>query len=108
MFDYFFGIEMINNDYKKTLNTILKFELTNRKKILIYTSLALIALINLDMDELDMCIKKLKSFGSSDFHSFAVNPLSCLNTLHTFFKYGIVEKDALVGLTQLSFNPPGR
>jgi len=106
IFDYFFGIELINNDYKKTLHTLLKFELSNRKRILIYTALSLIAVINLNMEDLEDHLKKLKSFNKSDFQSFAVNPLHCMDTMFHYFKYGIIKKEALVDLTKLSFNPP--
>lgn len=106
MFDYFFGIELIDDDYKKTLNTLLKFELSNRKKVLIYTSLAIIAIINLHMDEAEGYIKKLRTFSHADFNSFAVNPLACLETLYYYLKYGVVKKEALTQLTRLTFHPP--
>ncbi|MEN0056476.1 MAG: hypothetical protein AAGC65_22550, partial [Mucilaginibacter sp.] len=42
LFYYFLGVEYINLEYKKTLQTLLKFELTNHKKILTYTALAMV------------------------------------------------------------------
>jgi hypothetical protein len=106
LFDYFFGIELINNDYKKTLQTLLKFELSNRKKILVYTALGLVATINLNMDDLDDILKKLKGFNMADFQSFAVNPLHCLDALFHYFKHGVVKKEALTDMTKLAFNFP--
>ncbi len=106
LFDYFFGMELISNDYKKTLNTLLKFEISNRKRILIYTSLSLISIINLEMDDLDMYLKKLKTFSASDFQSFAINPLNCIDTIFSYLKHGVIKKAALVELTKLQFNPP--
>jgi hypothetical protein len=106
MFDYFFGVELIDAEYKKTLQTLLKFELSNRKKILVYTSLAIISVINLNLEELKGYLQKLNSFNITDYQSFPVNPLLCLETLYNYLKHGIVEKSALVELTKLTFNGP--
>lgn len=106
LFDYFFGVEFINADYIKALQTLLRFELSNKKKILIYTSLAAIAVIQLDMNKLEGYIVNLKSFPLEDMQSMALNPLHCLETAFYFLKYGIVKKEALAELTSFYFNPP--
>lgn len=106
MFNYFFGLELINSSYNKTLKTLVKFELANRKKILVYTALGINALINLNIKELEFYIGKLKAFSVIDFQSFAVNPLSCLDALYHYLKFGTIKRDILVQLTKLSFNSP--
>jgi len=104
LFNYFFGLELIHINYHKTLNTLLKFELSDRKKILIYTYLGIGAVVKLDMAELESLLLKLKSFPVDEFQSFIVNPLNCLDTLYHYLKYGIIKKDALRELTTLCLN----
>ena len=106
MFDYFFGLELVNTSYKKTLKTLLKFELTDSQKILIYTTLGVIAIIKAELNELKECILKLKSFGKHNYQHFVVNPLDCLETLYHYLKYGTIKPELLHDLTKLSFNPP--
>jgi hypothetical protein len=105
LFDYFFGLELINSDYKKFLHVLLKFELSNRKKILVYTTLSVIAAIQLDINELESGLNKLKSFPKAEYESFPVNPLNCLDAVYYHFKYGIIKTEALGDLTKLYFNP---
>ena len=104
-FDYFFGMELVNNQYKETLYALLKFELSAYQKIIVYTTLALLGVITLDIDELELNIKRLKSYNNVLVNNFAVNPLTCLNALYHFFKYGIVLKEALEELTEFYFQP---
>jgi hypothetical protein len=105
LFDYFFGLELINSDYKKFLHVLLKFELSNRKKILVYTTLAIIATIQLDLNELEADLSKLKAFPKAEYESFPVNPLNCLDAIYYHLKYGIIKTEALADLTKLYFNP---
>lgn len=106
MFYYFFGLEFINLEYKKTLNTLLRFEMSNRKKILVYSSLTVISLINLDLNEANNYITKLKSFTKDDFLAFPINPLKCLDAIYSYFKSGIIKKAAIIELTKFCFCPP--
>jgi hypothetical protein len=106
LFNYAFGVEFINADYKKALNALLTFKLSNKKKILVYTGLAIIAVIQLDINKLEGYLSNLKSFSQEDLQSLAINPLSCLETIYYFFKYGIVKKEAFTELTRFYFNPP--
>jgi len=106
MFYYFFGLELINPEYKKTLNTLLRFEMSNRKKILIYSSLAVISLLNLDLNEANNYIIKLKAFTKDDFQAFPINPLKCLDAIYSYFKTGVVKKAAIIDLTRFCFYPP--
>lgn len=104
LFDYFFGLELINSDYKKFLLVLLKFELSNKKKILIHTTLAIIATIQLDLNELEISLTKLKAFSKAEFETFAVNPLNCLDAIYYHLKYGIIKTEAMTDLTKLYFN----
>ena len=106
LFAYFFGLEFINTDYKKALQTLLKFNLSNQKRILIYSALAVIAVIQLDINKLEEYLFNLKSFSQEDLQSLNINPLSCLETIYYYFKYGIVKKEAFTELTHFYFNPP--
>ena len=106
LFNYFFGLEYINTDYKKTLQTLLLFDLSDKKKILVYTSLAVIAVIQLDINKLEEYLAELKGFLHDDLQSFAINPVSCIETIYYYLKYGIVKKEAFIELTKFYFNPP--
>jgi hypothetical protein len=106
LFYYFLGLEFINTDYKKTLQTLLKFELSNHKKILTYTGLAITAILQLDMTSLEGYLTKLNNFSPEDYQQFTISPLNCLTTIHYFFKYGIIKKDFFINITRFYFNPP--
>jgi hypothetical protein len=104
LFDYFFGLELINSDYKKFLQVLLKFELSNRKKILIHSTLAIIAAIQVDLNELESNLTQLKAFPKAEYESFGINPLNCLDAIYYHLKYGIIKTEALTDLTKLFFN----
>jgi hypothetical protein len=106
LFYYFLGLEFINTDYKKTLQTLLKFELSNHKKILTYTGLAITAILQLDMASLEGYLTKLNNFSPEDYQQFTISPLNCLTAIHYFFKYGIIKKDFFINITRFYFNPP--
>jgi hypothetical protein len=106
LFNYFFGLEFINVRYKETLLTLLKFNLSNRKRILIYSALAMSALLRLDMGALAGYINKLKSFPAEDYSKFAVNPLKCLEALCGYLNLGLFKKDIFIDITRFYFNPP--
>jgi hypothetical protein len=106
LFNYFFGLEYINTNYKKTLRNLLLFDLSVKKKILVYTSLAVIAVIQLDINKLEEYLDILKDFEQDDLRSLAINPVSCIETIYYYLKYGIVKKEAFIELTKFYFNPP--
>jgi hypothetical protein len=106
LFDYLFGLEFINNDYAKTLHTLLKFELSNKKKIMVYTGLAAISVIGLEMNKLEEYLKIMGSFGTVSYYEFSVNPLKCINTIYQYLKYGIINKEFFKELTRFYFRPP--
>jgi len=103
LFDYFFGLELINNDYKTALLTLLKFDLTIKQKITVNTSLAIIAVIQLDMNELEHAINQMNKLPADEYYAFPIDPLSCLDAIFHFFKFGFIKKDALADLTKASF-----
>ncbi|MCC8425836.1 hypothetical protein [Mucilaginibacter sp. UR6-11] len=104
LFDYFFGLELINSDYKKFLHVLLKFELSDKKKILIYSTLSIIAIIQLELNDLEMSLTQLKAFPKAEFESFSINPINCLDAVYYHLKYGIIKTEALSDLTKLYFN----
>ncbi|WP_184544603.1 hypothetical protein [Mucilaginibacter sp. FT3.2] len=106
LFYYFFGLEFVNLDYKNTLKTLLRFELPNNKKVLTYTALATISILQLDIAGLEDSLKKLRSFSPDAFQHFDINPLHCLDAIYQYMKYGIVKTDFFAELTQFYFNPP--
>lgn len=106
LFNYFFALELIDISYKKTLYTLLQFNLNKRKRALIYTALALSAIVRLDMPELDDSYKKLKSMPPEAFSSFAVNPLSCISAVYTYLNSGIVHKSLFIELMRFYYHPP--
>ncbi|WP_183561327.1 hypothetical protein [Mucilaginibacter sp. SP1R1] len=106
LFYYLLGIEFINADYKKALQSLLKFELSDHKKILTYTALAITATLQLDMASLELYLVKLNNFSSESYLEFTISPLDCLTSIYYFFKYGIIKKDFFVKITRFYFNPP--
>jgi len=106
LFDYFFGLEFISADYTKTLHTLLRFDLSPRKKIMLYSGLAMIAAMQLDANRMEGYLANLKAFPQSVFAGFAINPLNCLETVYYYLKYGIIKKEAFAELTHFCFNLP--
>ena len=106
LFNYFFGLEFINTDYKKALKVLLSFNLSTKKKILVYSGLAIIAAMQFDINKLEEYLLGLKSIPQEEFQQLAINPLSCLETIYYYFKYGIIKKEAFAELTKFYFNPP--
>ena len=106
LFDYFFAPELLNKDYRNTFKNLLRFDIPDNKKILIYTALGIISAISLDIDELYIYMVKLKSFSTIDTMYFNINPSECIDTIYHYLKYGIIKKDALTTLTHLCFSPP--
>jgi hypothetical protein len=82
------------------------FDLSAKKKILVYTSLAIIAIIQLEMNKLEEYLVILKGFDHNETNALPVNPVTCIETIYYFLKYGIVKKEAFVELTKFHFNPP--
>jgi hypothetical protein len=99
-------LEFICADYTKTLHTLLRFELSAKKKIMIYTGLAVIATKRLDLNKLESCLASLNAFPQEELQTFAINPLNCLETVYYYLKYGIINKEAFTELTHFYFNPP--
>lgn len=106
LFDYLFGLEFINHDYAKTLHTLLKFELSDKKKILVYTALAAISVLRLEMNKLEEYLKILRGFGAVNYYEFSVDPLKCINAIFQYFKYGIIDKEFFKEITRFYFRPP--
>jgi len=104
LFNYFFGLEFIDIGHKQNLLTLLKLKLFDHQKILVYTGLASIAIIEFNMVELETSLKRLKGFSSESFHSFMIDPLHCLDAIHQFLKYGAIKKDFFAELTRFYFN----
>ena len=106
LFDYFLAPELLNKNYQNALKNLLRFDIPDSKKILIYTALGIIAAISLDIDELYIYMVKLKSFSAIDTMNFCINPAECIDTIYHYLKYGIIKKEALKTLTHLCFEPP--
>ncbi|WP_461451699.1 hypothetical protein [Mucilaginibacter sp.] len=106
LFDYFFAPELFNKDYQETLKYLLKFNISDKKRILVYTALGILSALNLELDELYIYLVKLKSFSTIDTLYYAINPTHCLDAIYHYFKYGIAKKECMAGLTHLCFSPP--
>lgn len=105
MFNYFFGLEFISLQYEKTLQTLLKFELTNEKQILVRCSLAIISVLRMDLKAVNNQIASLRKIPQIDFFQYPIDPLNCLDTIYHYLKYGIIKKEALSEITKFCFNP---
>lgn len=102
-FDYFFGLELININYKDTLYTLLKLDLTDRQKITVYTALAISAAIKLDLNEMENAILEMSKLPLAGFYTFPIDPLTCVDAIFHYFKFGFVKRDALQELTKAMF-----
>lgn len=105
LFNYFFGLEYISLQYEKTLQTLLKFELTNEKQILVRCCLAMISILKMDLTAVNTQLTSLRAIPQIDFFQYPIDPLGCLDTIYHYLKYGIVKKEALSEITKFCFNP---
>lgn len=103
IFDYFFGLELINTEYKTVLQTLLKFDLNDKQKITVYTSLAIIALVQLNLNGLEQCIIQMSKLPADKYYDLPVDPLSCLDAVYHYLKFGFVKRDALADVTKAAF-----
>ncbi|OJW13839.1 hypothetical protein [Mucilaginibacter sp. 44-25] len=106
LFNYFFALELIDTNYKKTLYTLLQFNLNKHKRVLIYTALAMSAIVRLDMAELEDSYHKLKSMPPEAYSSFAINPLSCIGAVYTYLTTGVIKKSVFIELLRFYYKPP--
>ncbi|MFD0765564.1 hypothetical protein ACFQZI_11940 [Mucilaginibacter lutimaris] len=106
LFKYFFGLEFINVVYNKTLDSLLKFGLSNRKRIMVYTALACSAIMRLDVADMALYIDKLSKIPAEDYNRFAINPLKCINALYAYFTHNEISSEVFEDLTKFYFNPP--
>ncbi|MFD0793489.1 hypothetical protein ACFQZX_07655 [Mucilaginibacter litoreus] len=106
LFNYFFGLEFINVHYKKTLYTLLKFNLATRKQILIHTALSMVDILSLNLLQLEAHLVKLRGFTPENYNQFAINPLYCIETIYSYLKNGEIKKEAVRNITRFIFNPP--
>ncbi len=105
LFSYLFGLEYISPQYEKTLQTLLKFELSNDKQILIRCCLAMISVLKMDLKAIDAQLNSLRRIPQIDFFQYPIDPLNCLDTIYHYLKYGIVKKEAMAEITRFCFSP---
>lgn len=103
-FNFFLSLQYITPDYEKAICTLLQFDLNNRNKILINTTLAIISLFNLNADKAEKYMYEISRLPDIDREGFIVNPLNCLDTIYSYLKYGIVKTEALQEITHLYYN----
>jgi hypothetical protein len=105
IFNYFLGLEFINPEYKKTLSALMNLGICYRGKIKLHCSLAIIAIIEMDINHLEEQLNHLRKFSAEELQVFPINPLVCLETIYYYLKYGIIKREAFVLLTKFYFNP---
>ncbi|SDR88602.1 hypothetical protein SAMN05216490_0130 [Mucilaginibacter mallensis] len=105
-FDFYLGLELINLNYPKALNILLNHKLSTEKQILVYSNLAIISIIALDLNGLEKYINRMSAFSSEDYIGLPINPLSCFKAIYSYFKYGVIKNDCFDDITQFCFNPP--
>lgn len=106
IFNYFFGYEFVSLEYEQALKELLNLNLNDTLKIWINTCLSIVYIIQLNSEALEERIKLLRRFPDDAFADFPINPLYCIETTYSYFKFGIVTKKALVQITRFLFNGP--
>lgn len=106
LFHYFFGIEFISPEYEEVLQQMLTLDLEDSSKVWIHTALGIIAIVQLNSSGMEKSITALRNIPQHAYNSLPINPLSCIEALYTYLKYGIVKKEALIQITHFYFNPP--
>lgn len=104
IFRYFFGYEFVSLEYEQALKDLLKLNLNETLEIWINTSLAITYIIQLNSEALEGVIKALRRFSDDAFASFQINPLYCVETIYSYFKFGVIPKRALIQITRFIFN----
>ena len=104
IFNYFFGYEFISLEYEQALKDLLKLNLNETLEIWINACLSIVYIIQLNSEGLESCIKALRRFPDDAYASFRINPLYCIETIYSYFKFGIIPKRALVQITRVLFN----
>ncbi|MEO3406435.1 hypothetical protein AAFN85_21155 [Mucilaginibacter sp. CAU 1740] len=105
MFDYFFTLDLIDPAHKRTLLTMLRFELSDQQKIIMHAALGIIAVIQLDLKELKVRLDELEKFSDYEFERLPISPLKCLSAFYLFLQKGVIPHEIFEGIDQLSFSP---
>ncbi|HEX8022799.1 hypothetical protein [Mucilaginibacter sp.] len=105
LLDYFIGIEFMAPGYLKTLNTLLRFEISSDRRFLLHCYKAILGIVTLDLELLQQQIEELNEFSPAILLSYPINPVNCITAVFNFLKYGIVDKAVLGQITMFSFNP---
>jgi hypothetical protein len=103
IFEYFLGMELISIDYKATLQTLLVFNLSDKQRIMVHTKLGIIAVIQLNMNDLERTIAYMAALPVNEYNAFPVDPHSCLDAIFHYFKFGFIKRDTMAELTKTSF-----
>jgi hypothetical protein len=106
IFNYFFGYEFMSIEYEQLLKDLLNLNLSEILQIWINTCLSIIYIIQLNGEALDASIKALRKFPDDAFSSFQINPLYCIETIYSYFKFGVIPKKALIQITRFLFHEP--
>jgi hypothetical protein len=102
--NYFLGLELISNDYRKALTVLIEFKLTPFNEILVNTTLGIIDVVQLNLDNLEQILKVLSTFNSDQLTVFGIDVFMYLDTIYHYLKFGIVKKPALTNLTTKLFH----
>ncbi len=103
-FNFFLSLQYSTPDYEKALHSLLSFNLSNKNKILIYTTLSLMNVFKLNSYQAYSYKEELGKLSDVDSDDFIVNPLICLDAIYNYLKYGIVETESLQAITHLYYN----
>lgn len=105
LFNYFLGLEYASVKHEKTLQALLKFELTHEQQILVRCCLAMISVLKMDLNAVNAQLTRLRTIPQINFFQYPIDPLNCLDTIYHYLKYGIIKKEALSEITKFYFNP---
>ncbi|MGI4751541.1 MAG: hypothetical protein ACRYFB_12985 [Janthinobacterium lividum] len=103
-FGFFISLQYCTPEYEKALHTLLNFDLNNKIKILIYTTLSLMSIFSLNASKAENYIKEINKYTDLDLEDFVFNPLQCLDTIYSFLKFGIIKKESLQAITHLCYD----
>jgi len=92
-------------DYKQALQYFSTFTLSEQQRIMLHSALGLTALIHLKDDETAFHIEKLREINPEAYAVFALNPLTHLESLYFYLKYGLIRREALEEVTLFNFHP---
>ncbi|MCC8408225.1 NACHT domain-containing protein [Mucilaginibacter sp. UR6-1] len=105
LFDHFVHPELIEPCNEDILLAFSKYNISPANRASLYIALSFTATTALDLTKLEKYINQIKLESKSHYETYPIHPLSCLEFIFNYLKFGTIDPDFIVKLTKYLFKP---